>query len=202
MAAISDTTTLSRCLTWTQCAVRPSDCEQTPGASLRTSRAHSNEFDQPRTRTLPIPRVRHVVSFFTSVYPSDVFTRTQQDIVLPLSEPVRGVDGKLMHQIHVPKDTSVFVGIAASNTNKALWGEDAYEWKPDRWLQPLPETVMDAKIPGVYANLWVSCDLRVSQPGSDYLFQDDVLGRRTRLHVSGPTCTSAGIGAAGLQRID
>ncbi|KAI0659728.1 cytochrome P450 [Cubamyces menziesii] len=81
------------------------------------------------------------------------FRETQQDIVLPLSEPIRGVDGKLMHQIHVPKDTSVFVGISASNTNKALWGEDAYEWKPERWLQPLPETVMDAKIPGVYANL-------------------------------------------------
>ncbi|KAI0327596.1 cytochrome P450 [Cubamyces sp. BRFM 1775] len=81
------------------------------------------------------------------------FREAQRDIVLPLSEPVRGVDGKLMHQILVPKDTSVFVGIAASNTNKALWGDDAYEWKPERWLQPLPEAVMDAKIPGVYANL-------------------------------------------------
>ena len=83
----------------------------------------------------------------------------QRDIALPLSEPVRGVDGKLMHQILVPKGTSVFVGAAASNTNKALWGEDAYEWKPERWLEPLPEAVLDAKIPGVYANLWVSCAL-------------------------------------------
>ncbi|KAI9069672.1 cytochrome P450 [Trametes sanguinea] len=81
------------------------------------------------------------------------FREAKQDIVLPLSEPVRGRDGKLMHQLLVPKDTSVFVGIAASNTNKALWGEDAYEWKPERWLQPLPEKVLEAKIPGVYANL-------------------------------------------------
>ncbi|KAH9899159.1 cytochrome P450 [Cubamyces lactineus] len=81
------------------------------------------------------------------------FRETQQDIILPLSEPVRGIDGQLMHQIHLPKDTAVFVGIAASNTNKALWGEDAYEWKPERWLQPLPDAVLDAKIPGVYANL-------------------------------------------------
>ncbi|KAH9899158.1 cytochrome P450 [Cubamyces lactineus] len=81
------------------------------------------------------------------------FRDAQRDIVLPLSEPVRGVDGKLMHQILVPKGTSVFVGVAASNTNKALWGEDAYQWKPERWLQPLPEAVLEAKIPGVYANL-------------------------------------------------
>ncbi|KAI0355902.1 cytochrome P450 [Trametes cingulata] len=81
------------------------------------------------------------------------FREANRDIVLPLSEPVRGLDGRLMHEILVPKDTPVFVGIAASNTNKALWGEDAYEWKPERWLQPLPDAVLDAKIPGVYANL-------------------------------------------------
>ncbi|KAI0828716.1 cytochrome P450 [Trametes gibbosa] len=81
------------------------------------------------------------------------FRETAQDIVLPLSEPVRGRDGRLMHEILVPKNTSVFVGIQASNTNPALWGADAYEWKPERWMQPLPDAVMEAKIPGVYANL-------------------------------------------------
>ncbi len=75
--------------------------------------------------------------------------------MLPLSEPVRCKDGRMIHEILVPKDTSVFVGINASNTNPALWGEDAYKWKPERWLQPLPDTVLDAKIPGVYANLYV-----------------------------------------------
>lgn len=81
--------------------------------------------------------------------------RTRRDIMLPLSEPVRGKDGRMMHEILVPKDTSVFVGINASNTNQAIWGPDAYEWKPERWLQPLPDAVLDAKIPGVYANLYV-----------------------------------------------
>ncbi|OJT12108.1 Docosahexaenoic acid omega-hydroxylase CYP4F3 [Trametes pubescens] len=81
------------------------------------------------------------------------FREARQDIVLPLSEPVRGKDGRMMHELHIPKDTSVFVGINASNTNTALWGPDAYEWKPERWLEPLPDAVLDAKIPGVYANL-------------------------------------------------
>ncbi len=41
----------------------------------------------------------------------------------------------------------------ACNTNKALWGEDAYEWKPERWLGPLPRALDEARIPGVYSNL-------------------------------------------------
>ena len=74
-------------------------------------------------------------------------------MILPLSEPVRGLDGKLMTEVPIPKGTTVFVGVMSSNTNKALWGEDAYEWKPERWLEPLPDAVLDAKIPGVYSNL-------------------------------------------------
>ena len=76
--------------------------------------------------------------------------------MLPLSQPVRGRDGSLISEIPIPKDTTVFVGVMASNTNKALWGEDAYEWRPERWLEPLPEPLLDAKIPGVYSNLCVA----------------------------------------------
>ena len=74
-------------------------------------------------------------------------------MVVPLSSPVRGRDGTLVNEITLPKDTFVLLGLQACNTNKKLWGEDAYEWKPERWLQPLPEKVLEAKIPGVYANL-------------------------------------------------
>ncbi|KAM5543438.1 hypothetical protein V8D89_002689 [Ganoderma adspersum] len=81
------------------------------------------------------------------------FRETREDVVLPLSEPVRGRHGRMMYEVPIPKDTSVFVGIYSSNTRKALWGEDAYEWKPERWLSRLPDAVLDAKIPGVYSNL-------------------------------------------------
>lgn len=43
-----------------------------------------------------------------------------------------------------------------ANRNKALWGEDADEWKPERWLLPLPKTLEDAHIPGVYSHLLVN----------------------------------------------
>ncbi|TFK92491.1 cytochrome P450 [Polyporus arcularius HHB13444] len=81
------------------------------------------------------------------------FRETREDVVLPLSEPARGLDGTLITEIPLPKDTMVFVGIMSCNTNQAIWGEDAHEWKPERWLSPLPESVTKAKIPGVYSNL-------------------------------------------------
>ncbi|KAI1793796.1 cytochrome P450 [Ganoderma leucocontextum] len=62
-------------------------------------------------------------------------------------------DGKDMHEVIVPKGTIVIVHYQASNTNPAVWGEDADEWKPERWLVPLPSVVEDARIPGVYSNL-------------------------------------------------
>ncbi|KAI0760477.1 cytochrome P450 [Fomes fomentarius] len=78
---------------------------------------------------------------------------TRHDVVLPLSQTIMGVDGSMMHEIPVPKDTTVVIGIQSSNTNKAIWGEDAGEWKPERWLSPLPDTVTEARIPGIYSNL-------------------------------------------------
>nr|BED42975.1 cytochrome P450 monooxygenase [Trametes versicolor] len=84
---------------------------------------------------------------------TSVFRETRKDAVLPLSQPITGVDGSQVSEILVPKDTTVIVGIYSSNRNKAIWGEDAFEWKPERWLDGLPDTVADAKIPGVYSNL-------------------------------------------------
>ena len=61
----------------------------------------------------------------------------------------------MIHELVIPKDTTVCIGVLSSNTNKTIWGEDAMEWKPERWLAPLPKAVEDARIPGIYANLYV-----------------------------------------------
>ena len=79
--------------------------------------------------------------------------RTRKDVVLPLGTPVRGKDGSLIHEIPIPNNVNVLIGILASNRNPAVWGADSDEWKPERWLQPLPEAVTNAHIPGVYSNL-------------------------------------------------
>nr|F1SYI1.1 RecName: Full=Cytochrome P450 monooxygenase 219; Flags: Precursor [Postia placenta Mad-698-R]BAK09525.1 cytochrome P450 [Postia placenta] len=77
----------------------------------------------------------------------------RKDSILPLSEPVIGLDGTIIKDVPVPEGTEIVIGVFGSNVNKSLWGEDALEWKPERWLSPLPRAVNDASIPGVYSNL-------------------------------------------------
>ena len=60
-----------------------------------------------------------------------------------------------MTEIPIPKGTMLLINLRACNTWKELWGEDAEEWKPERWLEPLPKAVENAHIPGIYANLCV-----------------------------------------------
>ncbi|CDO71924.1 hypothetical protein BN946_scf184940.g71 [Trametes cinnabarina] len=76
-----------------------------------------------------------------------------KDAVLPLYAPIRGVDGSWIHSVPVKKGTRILTDLQACNCNKELWGEDAYEWRPERWLEPLPRALEEAHIPGVYSHL-------------------------------------------------
>ena len=58
----------------------------------------------------------------------------------------------MMDEIPIRKGTFVLLNLQASNENTELWGEDATEWKPERWLAPLP-AALEARIPSVYSNL-------------------------------------------------
>ena len=59
----------------------------------------------------------------------------------------------MMTEVVLPRGADVFAHFQGSNISKALWGEDAREWKPERWLAPLPAPLEDAHLPGVYAHL-------------------------------------------------
>ncbi|KZT73906.1 cytochrome P450 [Daedalea quercina L-15889] len=75
-----------------------------------------------------------------------------KDTILPLSEPIYTIDGTRMDEIPIVKGTQLVVGAIGCNTSRTLWGEDAHEWKPERWLS-VPQAVADARIPGVYSNI-------------------------------------------------
>lgn len=77
----------------------------------------------------------------------------RQDIMLPLSTPIKGVDGQEIAEVFVPNDTKLTIGIMASNRNPELWGPDAEEFNPERWLKPLSESLVAAHLPGVYSHL-------------------------------------------------
>ncbi|KAI0059721.1 cytochrome P450 [Artomyces pyxidatus] len=73
------------------------------------------------------------------------------DASIPLSQPIKTAAGALS-SIYVPRGTMVTINIQAINRDEAIWGADAAEWKPERWLAPLPESVAQARVPGVYSN--------------------------------------------------
>ncbi|KAK7466378.1 hypothetical protein VKT23_005102 [Stygiomarasmius scandens] len=78
---------------------------------------------------------------------------TTRDTVIPLSKPIVGLDGTKITELALSKDTTVLLSFINSNRNPAIWGSDALEWKPERWLSPLPQAVIDAHLPGVYSHL-------------------------------------------------
>ncbi|KAL9711339.1 hypothetical protein Ac2012v2_005883 [Leucoagaricus gongylophorus] len=77
----------------------------------------------------------------------------RKDMILPLSKPLRTTSGKELTELVVPSETMIFISILGANTNPELWGPDSYEWKPERWLKPLPEKLNEAHMPGIYSNL-------------------------------------------------
>ncbi|KAJ7438802.1 cytochrome P450 [Mycena galericulata] len=80
-----------------------------------------------------------------------IFREAITDAVLQLSTPITGADGAVMSSINVPKGTTIYIAIAAANHNKQIWGEDAVEFRPDRWIDGKAESVT-CKMCGIYGN--------------------------------------------------
>ncbi|KZV63739.1 cytochrome P450 [Peniophora sp. CONT] len=102
-----------------------------------------------------LPYLEAVCRETLRLFPPVRFVQRQarQDHVLPLRQPVNDVEGKTVTEIFIPKGGIIMCSIVGVNCSEAIWGADAREWKPERWLKPLPQAVLDAHIPGVYANM-------------------------------------------------
>ena len=85
-----------------------------------------------------------------------MYSSALQDMILPLSKPVKSTHGTTttsMNEVTIPKGTDLIIAYGAANTLRDVGGEDAYEWKPERWLAGLPKSVSDARIPGIASPL-------------------------------------------------
>ncbi|KAJ6605398.1 cytochrome P450 [Mycena vulgaris] len=100
-----------------------------------------------------LPYLEMVIRETMRVHAPVVFTQrmAMEDDVLPLAKPYIDKDGNSHDSLPIPKGQMIHLPILAVNTDKEIWGEDAAEFKPERW-----ETIPDGaqQIPGVWANLF------------------------------------------------
>ncbi|KAJ7288851.1 cytochrome P450 [Mycena rebaudengoi] len=75
--------------------------------------------------------VQEVLRLYPPVAPV-TFRKTVADSALPCT-PFTGLDGTRISSIAVPKGTTIYIAIGAANRNKHVWGDDALEFKPERW---------------------------------------------------------------------
>ncbi|PPR01289.1 hypothetical protein CVT24_006364 [Panaeolus cyanescens] len=97
---------------------------------------------------------REALRLFAPV--SFVWRQTKKDIVVPLQYPITDVKtGKEIREILIHEGTAVYVGMGALNRSTALWGPDAAEFKPQRWMghQAHESTVEQVKTPGIFSNI-------------------------------------------------
>ena len=68
--------------------------------------------------------------------------------------PILAKDGKTqIKEIAIKKGQDVVASIYAANRCKKIWGEDAEEWKPERWLNKKASAVPEKQLPGIYSQM-------------------------------------------------
>ncbi|KAJ6551734.1 cytochrome P450 [Mycena capillaripes] len=92
--------------------------------------------------------LRETLRLYPPVAPS-VVRETIAPAILPLATPITTTDGRSLTAIPVPKGTPVWVAIAKANHYPAIWGDDALEFKPERWVDGRAGS-RDVKMPGVW----------------------------------------------------
>ncbi|KAF5335263.1 hypothetical protein D9758_016232 [Tetrapyrgos nigripes] len=62
---------------------------------------------------------------------------TKQDTIVPLEFPIENLgSNSTMDKILITKGTTICIGIAAANRSSRIYGPNAHDFKPERWLQP------------------------------------------------------------------
>ncbi|KAJ7227375.1 cytochrome P450 [Mycena pura] len=73
-----------------------------------------------------------------------------KDDVVPLEKPYTDSKGVVCETVHVKKGQLIFIPVTALNHDTTIWGDDAMEFKPERWAQERP---ISNSIPGIYNHM-------------------------------------------------
>ncbi|KAI0055542.1 cytochrome P450 [Artomyces pyxidatus] len=129
------------------------DVQETLRAEINDAHVRTGEPELGFDALFELPYLEAVCRETLRVFPppSYVSRVARADTSLPLSRPI-DTDGGAVSSLYVPRGTTVGISILGVNRDPSIWGADAAEWKPARWLAPLPDSVAAARVPGLYAN--------------------------------------------------
>ncbi|KAG2368095.1 cytochrome P450 [Suillus spraguei] len=189
-----DTTTsaLSRCIyllaknPLIQARLRSEIRDAIKSTSLAQDSSSFSEHDNPLLHLsydalINLPFLDGVVKETLRLYPSlsHMSRKVLKPTILPLQFPVRSSSGAQISSIEVHEKALIVISILVANRNRTMWGDDANEWKPERWLSspgrkdgpgtdvpshgaemlssklsaPIPGVKDGARYPGVYSNM-------------------------------------------------
>ncbi|KAF9077281.1 cytochrome P450 [Rhodocollybia butyracea] len=141
--------TTSTATTWALYAlVRKPEIQRKLREELYTLSSDTPDMDELNS----LPYLDHVVRETLRVHAPVTSTSrvATKDDIIPLGTPFVDRKGVTRDSVSIQKGQTIIIPIAALNRDKSLWGEDAVEFKPERW-DKLPEAV--TSIPGVWGNL-------------------------------------------------
>ncbi|KNZ74707.1 Cytochrome P450 4F12 [Termitomyces sp. J132] len=102
---------------------------------------------------MALPILDAIIKETLRLYPPVPFVR--RTAVKEKTIPYSDADGDLHPStVTIPVGTTVFVGIAGSNRLESVWGPDAKEWRPERWLtEAVPTSNSQVRLPGIYSGI-------------------------------------------------
>ncbi|THH27655.1 hypothetical protein EUX98_g6535 [Antrodiella citrinella] len=94
------------------------------------------DVELPYDILMGMPYLDAILREILRLYPpaGEVGRVAKVDTQLPLQFPIRCKSGVRMKVVPIPKGTNIGCSILGANYNKEIWGEDAFEFKPERWL--------------------------------------------------------------------
>ncbi|QRV98591.1 cytochrome P450 family protein [Ceratobasidium sp. AG-Ba] len=120
---------------------------------LRKELLESNLGDEPSMADLDkLPYLNDVIREVLRLHApvSGTVREADHDIQIPVSKRFKDRYGVERDHIELQKGDSVFIPILAMNRNRDIWGDDAADFRPERWENPA-EAVKG--MPGVWGHL-------------------------------------------------
>ncbi|KAF7355908.1 hypothetical protein MVEN_00919800 [Mycena venus] len=126
------------------------DIQEAVRREIRAARASDRRLSLEEISALPW--LDAVLKETLRLYPPVPFVRRTalEERTIPFTTP----SGKLS-EVTIPRGATLFLGIAGANRLRSVWGSDAAEWRPERWLEGDLHHKVDpsVRLPGIYSGM-------------------------------------------------